>query len=63
MNSVGDADVLTVKKAIEIAKNHRTVVSDDRHSCLTDVSLVLHNEGYCVCYNQISQQEESRTFR
>ena len=28
--SVGDADVLTVQKAIEIAKNHQTiVVSDD----------------------------------
>ena len=34
--SVGDADVLTVQKAIEIAKNHRTVVSDD-----TDILVLL----------------------
>ena len=55
MNSVGDADVLTVQKAIEIAKNHRTVVSDD-----TDILVLLM---YHWCSNQISQQEESRTFR
>ena len=59
--SVGDAHVFTVKKALEMAKHYQTTVaSNDRRSCVTDVSLVLHNEGRRVRYDQKRQQEGTR---
>ena len=57
--SVCDADVLAIKKALEMAKHHQTtVVCDDTDILLLLVSLVLHNEGYRVRYERKCQQQE-----
>ena len=64
--SVGDADVITVEKALEMAKHHQlTVSSDDRHSCvLASTMKGIAFTVYGICCSPMPEQvalQQSKT--